>query len=93
MGVLPIVLVIIAMKLPILGMLWLVFWAGRVPEPEPPTEEKVRGHCPRRPEPPLSRGPRRRGPHGGGAIRPLPVDHRRTHAAAMASRLAPAIRH
>lgn len=94
MGVLPIVLVIIAMKLPILGMLWLVFWAGKMPETEPPAEEKLRGHRPRRPEPPLRRGPRRRGPHGGGAARPLPARHgARSHAPATARHLAPALRH
>jgi hypothetical protein len=94
MGVLPIVLVIVAMKLPILGLLWFVFWAGRMPESEPPAEEKLRGHRPRRPEPPLRHRPRRRGPHGGGAARPLPAGHDgRLHAPATARRLAPAIRH
>jgi hypothetical protein len=77
MGVLPIVLLIVAMKLPILGLLWFVFWAGRTPEPDGPAEEKVRGQRPRQPEPPPRLGPRRRGPHGGAAARPLPAPHRR----------------
>ncbi|HEY1853876.1 MAG TPA: hypothetical protein VGG40_04750 [Solirubrobacterales bacterium] len=94
MGVLPIVLLILAMKIPILGMLWFVFWAGRMPETEPPPEVKVRGHRPRRPQPPPSRGPRRRGPHGGGAARPLPSGHDgRVHARAIARRPEPALRH
>ena len=94
MGVLPIVLLILAMKLPIFGLLWFVFWAGRMPEPEPPAEVKARGHRPRRPEPPRRRRPRRRGPHGGGAAHPLPVgDGGRAHAPAIARRLAPSIRH
>jgi hypothetical protein len=75
MGVLPIVLLILAMKIPIFGLVWFVFWAGRMPDPEGPAEEKVRGHGPRQPEPPLRRGPRRRGPHGGAAARPLPSGH------------------
>jgi hypothetical protein len=94
MGVLPIVLMILAMKLPILGLLWFVFWAGRMNDAESPAEEKLRSHRPRRPEPPLRRGPRRRGPHGGGAVRPLPTGHgSRTHAPATAQRIAPASRH
>jgi hypothetical protein len=93
MGVLPIVLVIIAMKLPILGLLWFVFWAGRMPETEPPAEEKVREHRPRRPEPPLRHGPRRRGPHGGAAARPLPAGQRRSHAPVTARHVASALRH
>ncbi|MGD9734590.1 MAG: hypothetical protein AB7V58_03115 [Solirubrobacterales bacterium] len=94
MGVLPIVLMILAMKLPILGLLWFVFWAGRMRDPEPPAEARLRGHRPRRPESPRRRGPRRRGPHGGSAVRPLPAEHgARTHAAATARRLAPSVRH
>jgi hypothetical protein len=94
MGVLPIVLMILAMKLPILGLLWFVFWAGRMPETEPPAEEKVRGRRPHRPAPPRHRGPRRRGPHGGAALRPAPAaGPGRSHAPATARRLAPAIRH
>ncbi len=95
MGVLPIVLMILAMKLPILGLLWFVFWAGRMHDTEPPAEEKQRDHRPLRPEPPRRRGPRRRGPHGGGAVRPAPgTGHgARIHAPATAQRVAPAVRH
>jgi len=94
MGVLPIVLLILAMKLPIFGLLWFVFWAGRMHDTEPPAEEKLRGHRPPRPEPPPRRGPRRRGPHGGNAVRPVPTGHgARLHAPASAQRIAPAVRH
>jgi hypothetical protein len=94
MGVLPIVLMILAMKLPILGLLWFVFWAGRMHDAEPPAEERIHRHRPLRPRPSHRRGPRRRGPHGGGAARPLPAGHgSRAHAPASARHLAPAVRH
>ncbi len=74
MGVLPIVLLILAMKVPILGLIWFTWWASRTPEEdEALTQEVVARPRPRQPEPPLLRGPRRRGPHGGGAARPLPA--------------------
>jgi hypothetical protein len=95
MGVLPIVLLILAMKIPIFGLVWFAFWAGRMPdEAEGPAEEKVSGSRPLHPEPPRGRRPRRRGPHGGGAARPpLPCpEGARTHAVA-AARQAPATRH
>jgi hypothetical protein len=94
MGVLPIVLLILAMKIPIFGLIWFAFWAGRMPETDGPAEE-VRAHRPRRPRPPLGRRPRRRGPHGGGATSPLPECAgvgARTHAVA-AERPAVATRH
>ena len=82
MGALPIVLVILAMKIPILGLLWFLWWAGRMhDQPEP--EKEVRRVPPRRPGPQRSRGPRRRGPHGGGAVAPAP-SRRRDHVAVTA---------
>jgi hypothetical protein len=95
MGVLPIVLMILAMKIPIFGLVWFAFWAGKMPEEaEGPAEENVRPHRPRRPQPPLGRGPRRRGPHGGGAQRALPCPAgARTHAVGPAARPLPATRH
>jgi len=72
MGVLPIVLVILAMKIPIFGLLWLVWWAGRPKAAEDGPGERVRhGFRPRRPGPAGGLGPRRRGPHGGAAVRPV----------------------
>jgi hypothetical protein len=74
MGVLPIVLMILAMKIPILGLIWFTWWASRAPEEDEAPAEKVPVEPrPRTPEPPLLRGPRRRGPHGGAAVRPLPA--------------------
>lgn len=97
MGVLPIVLMILAMKIPIIGLTWFVFWVGRVPEPEGPAEEKIRAHKPCLPDSPLGRrGPRRRGPHGGAAARaalPAAHDGSRVHAPAVAKRVVPAGRH
>ena len=67
MGVVLIVLVILAMKIPIFGLLWLVWWAGRAPREEGPAEEAVPDRGPLRPRPAPPERPRRRGPHGGGA--------------------------
>jgi len=76
MGVLPIVLVILAMKIPIFGLLWLVWWAGRPASNAGPAEEQ---HCaprPQRPGPPRPPRPRRRGPHGGAAVSRGPASRR-----------------
>jgi hypothetical protein len=82
-GVLPIVLLILAMKIPIFGLLWLVWWAKKEPEVEfgGPNEETVSVELPGDPDPgDPRRGPRRRGPHGGQA-RPLPSPRRDPHPA------------
>lgn len=76
MGVVPVILVILAMKIPILGLLWLVWWAGREPRAEGPTEDPVHERRPLRPRPTPPGRPRRRGPHGGGAALPAPPRHR-----------------
>ncbi len=87
MGVLPIVLMILAMKIPILGLIWFAWWAAREPETENPGEEKARDQRPRRPDPGRPGRPRRRGPHGGGAVRPAPAaEGGRAHASAPALR-------
>jgi hypothetical protein len=68
MGVVEIVLLILAMKIPIAGLFWLVWWAGHPPEvAEEPGAEERSDYRPRRPDPPHRLGPRRRGPHGGAA--------------------------
>jgi hypothetical protein len=72
MGVVPIVLVILAMKIPIFGLLWLVWWAGRGEKAEGPAEEPARDRRPLRPPPAPPGRPRRRGPHGGAAVLPAP---------------------
>jgi hypothetical protein len=66
MGTWAIVLMILAMKIPIFGLIWLVWWAGRAPATDDPAEAVRTGLNPH-PEPPLPLRPRRRGPHGGAA--------------------------
>jgi|ERR1700761_2245296 len=92
MGVLPIVLIILAMKIPVFGLWALVWWAKKEPEVEYDGDGKdeVRVKPPRDPEPRDPRlGPRRRGPHGGQA-RPLPSPRRDPHPAATPRETAPA---
>jgi hypothetical protein len=69
----------LALKLPIAGLAYIVWWAVRdAPEPvdEPGEDDGPRRR--RHPRPPLPRSPRR-GPHGGGVsaapprVRPLRV--------------------
>ncbi|HTR74453.1 MAG TPA: hypothetical protein VMH33_04240 [Solirubrobacterales bacterium] len=70
MGVLPIVLIVLAMKIPILGLWAFVWWAKQEPEVDYDGDgkEPLRVQPPREPRPDdPRRGPRRRGPHGGGA--------------------------
>ncbi len=75
MGVVEIVLLILAMKIPIAGLFWLVWWAAHPPEvAEEPGAEERSDHRPRLPEPPHRLGPRRRGPHGGAAA-PTSASH------------------
>jgi hypothetical protein len=64
---------IVVLKIPVIGSIWLVFWAGKQDTSKGWTEsENEEGGNKRRKMPPkLPRGPRR-GPHGGGAARPLP---------------------
>ena len=69
----------VALKLPIFGLLYIVWWAIRsTPEPEPVTDDdggtkKPLSPRPRHPHPraPLPRNPRR-GPHGAPALPPPP---------------------
>jgi hypothetical protein len=68
-GFWPIFFLLVVLKIPVLGSLWLVWWASREPEPEEASEDG--GGFRRRPRPKLPRGPRR-GPHGGGAALPVP---------------------
>jgi hypothetical protein len=92
MGVLEVTLIILAMKIPIVGLLALVWWAHKEPEVEfdDDGDEKVRAMPPRLPGPgDPSHGPRRRGPHGGQA-RPLPSPRRDPHPAATPRETAPA---
>src|SRR3954452_18444010 len=70
-GVWPIFFLLVVLKIPVLGSIWLVWWASQAtPEPDGAAEDSDGGFK-RRPRPKLPRGPRR-GPHGGGAAMPLP---------------------
>ena len=79
-GFWPIFFLLVVLKIPVLGSLGLIWWAGKAPEPEGAAEEDSDGGFKRwNPEPKLPRGPRR-GPHtGGGARRHLgaPLAQRR----------------
>jgi hypothetical protein len=71
-GFWPIFFLLVVLKIPVLGSLWLVWWASKQhDEPEVATDEDGGGGRRQRPQPRLPRGPRR-GPHGGGAAQPLP---------------------
>jgi hypothetical protein len=89
MGVVEAVLLILALKIPIVGLITFVYWAMKEPAGEGPSERKVRAIPPRLPEGDPRFGPRRRGPHGGIA-RPLPSPRRDPHPAATPRETAPA---
>jgi hypothetical protein len=89
MGVLEATLLILALKVPIVGLITFVYWLIKEPEPEGPTERKERALPPRLPEPGDRLRPRTRGPHGG-AARLLPGPRRDPHPAATPRETAPA---
>lgn len=89
MGVVEAILVILALKIPILGLISFVYWLMKEPKVEGPSEEVARKMPPRLPEPGDPRRPRRRGPHGG-AARPVPSPRRDPHPAATPRETAPA---
>ncbi|HMI80770.1 MAG TPA: hypothetical protein VK480_03175, partial [Solirubrobacterales bacterium] len=67
-GFWPIFFLLVVLKIPVLGSLWLVWWAAKQhDEPEAATDEDGGSFKRRRPQPRLPKGPRRGGPHGGGA--------------------------
>jgi hypothetical protein len=57
---------LVVLKIPVLGSIWLVWWACKSVEEPDGAEDSGGGSGHRRPQPKLPRGPRR-GPHGGGA--------------------------
>lgn len=75
-GLLPAFYFLIVLKVPVLGMIWLLWWADRAnsaPSPDDAGSSKVRPSRP--PHRPF--GPRR-GPHGGGILaKPEPAQARR----------------
>src|SRR3954454_9220768 len=71
-GFWPIFFLLVVLKIPVLGSIWLVWWASQ-PAPEPEgAEDESGGGFNRKPRPKLPRGPRR-GPHGGGAAATAPA--------------------
>jgi hypothetical protein len=89
MGVVEAILVILALKIPILGLISFVYWLMKEPQTDGPSEEVARKLPPRLPEPGDPLRPRRRGPHGG-AARPVPSPRRDPHPAATPRETVPA---
>lgn len=59
-GFLPIFFLLVVLKIPVLGALWLIWWAAKAPEPETGGTGGGGGDFDRRPRRPiLPRGPRR----------------------------------
>jgi hypothetical protein len=72
-GFWPIFFLLVVLKVPVFGALGLVWWASRsAPEPDGAAEDSDGGFGRFRPQPKGPRGPRRGGPHGGGAEQPVP---------------------
>jgi len=69
-GYWPVLFLLIALKIPAIGMIWLLYWAAtNEPENGAIDEGEDGGGGKRRPRPLMPRGPRR-GPHGGGSLKP-----------------------
>jgi hypothetical protein len=88
MGPLEAILVVLALKIPIVGLISFVYWAMKEPDSGELDARKVRALPPRLPEP-GDRRPRRRGPHGGQAL-PQPSPRRHPHPAPTPRETAPA---
>ena len=67
----PIFFLMFVLKIPVIGGIWLVWWASHQELPEPEEADDDGGNKRRKMPPKLPRGPRR-GPHGGGVVQPLP---------------------
>jgi hypothetical protein len=65
-GFLPIFFLLVVLKIPVFGALWLVWWASKAPE-EDATEDNNGSSGPRRPFPSRPRGPQH-GPHGAQTV-------------------------
>jgi hypothetical protein len=89
MDVLEAILIILALKIPIVGLIFWVYTLMKEPADNPEPETVQAKMPPRLPEP-GERGPRKRGPHGG-AERPLPSPRRDPHPD-LTPREAPALR-
>jgi len=78
MGVLGVILLILALKIPIVGLWMFVYWLIKEPQDGADAESVRAKMPPRLPEPGDTLRPRKRGPHGG-AARPLPSPRRDPH--------------
>lgn len=67
-GFLPIFFLLVVLKIPVLGALWLIWWAGKAPDTEGSQGDSNGGTNGRRPFPPRPRGPQH-DPDGGFARR------------------------
>jgi hypothetical protein len=79
------IFLMVVLKLPIVALLWIVWWAVRsTPDPEQGSEGDGGSKHPRQPRPPRPRTPRPRGPHGDP---PMPPPARARTAAARGRRI------
>jgi hypothetical protein len=86
-GVAETILIVLALKIPIIGLWGFVYWLMKEPKTnDGPSAEVARKMPPRLPHP---GNPRRRGPHGG-AARPVPSPRRDPHPAATPRETVPA---
>jgi hypothetical protein len=90
MGVVEAILIILALKIPIVGLIFFVYTLMKEPNEEPEPEKIEAKLPPRLPEPGDTLRPRKRGPHGG-AARPTPSPRRDPHPA-VSPEEAPAMR-
>jgi hypothetical protein len=70
-GFWPIFFLLVILKIPVLGAIWLVWWAGHAAPEADGAEDSDGGFRRWRPQPTHPKRPRR-GPHGGGAAKALP---------------------
>jgi hypothetical protein len=77
-GFWPIFFLLVVLKIPVLGALWLVWWASQEPEPETAEGDKGDGFNRWRPLPPRPRGPQHPPPQAGCAerLRSRPIARR-----------------
>ncbi len=89
MGVVEAILIILALKIPIVGLLFWVYTLMKEPADNPEPEKVEAKLPPRLPEPGDHPRPRKRGPHGGAAA-PVPSPRRDPHPAATPRETVPA---
>lgn len=58
-GFLPIFFLLVVLKIPVLGALWLIWWASKMPQEDGTAEDDGGGFNRWRPQPLIPRGPRR----------------------------------